>query len=232
MKTNKFWTAVSKVLAVVTIALIVVLILVPGASAASKYKVLYRFTGGTDGRSPDANVVFDSAGNLYSTTYGGGANGSGTVFELTPNSDGSWTEMVLYSFTGGADGGGAYAPLIFDAGGSLYSTTYYGGANGYGVVFELTPSSGGNWTETVIYSFQGGTDGARPVSGLIFDAAGNLYGMTDHGGKPGCNWYGGSGCGTVFELKPNLDGSWTESVLYAFAGGKDGGYPRHGTLTF
>ena len=226
MKGNKnpFWTAVSKALAVTTVTLIIALILAPGAWAASKYKVLYKFTGGADGSQPYAGLIFDTSGNLYSTTPQGGASGNGNVFKLTKNSDGSWTESVLYSFAGGTDGATPYAAVTFDASGNLYGTTYTGGASSAGTVFELVPSSGGTWTESVLYSFTGGSDGANPYAGLIFDAAGNLYGTT---------WYGGaSGDGVVYKLTPNSDGTWTETVLYTFTGGKDGGNPYLGNLTF
>jgi uncharacterized repeat protein (TIGR03803 family) len=232
MQNNRFWAAVSRVLEVMTVTLIAALILAPGALAAAKYKVLYRFTGGADGGFLDAGVILDSSGNLYGTAYIGGAYGNGAVFELTPNSDGSWTETVLYSFMGGTDGSNPLATLIADAAGNLYSTTDWGGAYGLGTVFMLTPNSDGSWTETVLYSFAGGTDGSLPVAGLIFDAAGNFYGTTNHGGRGGCHYLSGSGCGTVFKLTHNSDGTWTESVLYAFAGGKDGGVPDHSNLVF
>ncbi len=233
MKARKLvWAAVSKALAVTTVTLIMALILAPGAWAAGKYKILYNFSGGSDGGYLDAGLIFDSSGNLYGTAYIGGAYGNGVVFELTPNSDGNWTETVIYSFTGGADGGNPSASLIFDAVGNLYSTANLGGAYGYGTVFMLSPNSGGTWTETVLYSFAGGTDGAFPIAGLIFDAAGNLYGTTNKGGKGNCPDYTYRGCGTVFELTPNSGGGWAESALYAFAGGKDGGYPDHANLVF
>src|SRR5215468_7698755 len=171
MKSNQLLAAAGKLLAVVAVALIVVLVLAPGASAARKYKVLYSFSGGADGGQPGAGLIFDGAGNLYSTTSQGGTYGNGVVFELIHNSDGSWTEGVLYSFTGGSDGGTPYSALTFDTKGNLYGTTSVGGTYGYGTVFQLTPSGGG-WTETVIYSFTGGSDGANPWYGVIFDAAG------------------------------------------------------------
>ncbi len=223
MKHNQFWTVVSKFLAVIAVTLIMALILAPGASAAGTYKILHRFTGGADGEDVPSGLIFDTAGNLYGTTFYGGSGGNGTVFELTPNSDGSWTESVLYNFTGGTDGGNPFAGVIFDQAGNLYGTTYHGGA-GYGTVFELTPNQDGGWTENVLYSFTGGSDGNEPVGGVIFDAVGNLHGTT--------TWGGAAGLGTVFELTPNSDGSWTESVLHSFKGGKDGSYPDRGSLVF
>src|ERR1019366_1435325 len=116
----------------------------------------------------------------------------GTVFELTPGADGSWTEKVLYSFGNYPDGSEPSAGLVFDAAGNLYGTTSLGGTYAYGTVFELTPTIGGSWIETVLYSFGGGTDGDGPLAGLIFDAAGNLYGTTYSGGSF-------ASYGTVFE---------------------------------
>jgi uncharacterized repeat protein (TIGR03803 family) len=231
MKSNQFWVAASNLLAAATAMLIMVLLLTPGASAASKFKTLYTFTGGADGGAPWDTLIFDQAGNLYGTT--GGAEQSpgptpGNVFKLTPNGDGTWTESVLYSFTGGADGGSPMGSLVFDQTGNLYGTTQWGGSSncqyGCGVVFKLTPNQGGSWTESVLYSFTGGNDGSQSWASLIFDATGNLYGTTASGGNPSCNQLF-SGCGTVFKLAPNADGSWTESVLYRFAGGRDGSTP-------
>jgi uncharacterized repeat protein (TIGR03803 family) len=173
-------------------------------------------TGCTDGVGPFSRLTSDGAGNLYGTTRNGGPGGwpgDGTVFELSPNGSGGWNETVLYSFTGGADGGSPYSYVVFDSVGNLYGTTASGGANGCknfgdgcGVVFELSPV-GTSWTETVLYSFAGGTDGADPIAGLILGPAGNLYGTTSGG-------FGGSdGSGTVFELSPSGSG-WTERVIY------------------
>jgi uncharacterized repeat protein (TIGR03803 family) len=195
--------------------------LAPNSHGSWTESVLHSFTG-ADGSSPYAAVVCDTIGNLYGTTYFGGADGAGTVFKLVPNSDGSWTESVLYSFTGGTDGGRPTAGVTFDAAGNLYGTTPQGGnlsacnLAGCGVVFKLTPNQEGSWTESVLYTFTGGTDGSVPFGTLIFDALGSLYSTTS---------VGGAGNGTVFKLHPNSDGSWSESVLYSFTAGKDGAYP-------
>jgi uncharacterized repeat protein (TIGR03803 family) len=201
----------------------------------SQYKVLWSFTGyPNDGEFPVANLIMDKSGNLYGTTKGGGSYGYGTVFKLSPNQDGTWTEAILYSFCTQninnrcQDGGSPQAGLGFDAQGNLYGTTVYGGtvlcfqdSEGCGTVFELSPQ-GGSWTETVLYSFctnKGNNvclDGNLPLSQLTLDSSGNLYGTTEYGGT------GTSAAGTVFELSPNGNG-WIESVLYTFCSG--GGYP-------
>jgi len=222
MKRNQLWAAVSKSLAVVTVMLIMASILAPGAWAAGKYKLLTQFNG-TNGADPqDALFVFDAIGNLYGTTPVGGVSGNGTVFELSPNSDGSWTETVLYSFTGGSDGLQPYAGVIFDTVGNLYGTTAWGGDYGKGTVFKLTPNSDGAWTESVIHSFMG-HDGHEPIGGVIFDATGNLYGTTSTGGT--------SGNGVVYELTPNSDGTWSDNTLYSFTV-KDGSEPNRISLIF
>jgi len=187
-------------------------------------KILYSFSGVTGGDPYDIGyLATDASGNLYGTTYGGGANGYGTVFELV-NSSGSYTERVLYSFTNsGGDGAYPYAGLVIDASGNLYGTTTAGGASGVGTVFELVSSSG-SYSEKVLYSFSGlsGGDGASPIGGLIMDASGNLYGTTAGGGA--------IGYGTVFELV-NFSGSYSEKVLHSFAySGGDGLYPYAGLI--
>jgi uncharacterized repeat protein (TIGR03803 family) len=180
-------------------------------------KVLYSFKGGQDGSQPDAGLVSDSAGNLYGTTYAGGANNNGTVFELTQDSRGQWSESLLHTFTGGSDGGGPLGSLIFDASGNLYGTTQGGGGSGlYGTVFELTKGSNGQWTESVLHDFTL-ADGIFPGANLTFDAAGNLYGTAANGGRS-CE------CGTAFELSP-AGGTWNFQVLHKFAGGADGAGP-------
>jgi uncharacterized repeat protein (TIGR03803 family) len=178
------------------------------ANAGTVYKVspagvqtmLYSFTGGADGDSPNG-VTRDSAGNLYgATTYGGlssGLNGSGVVFKL----DAAGKETVLYSFTGGADGGNPNSGLILDSAGNLYGTTAFGGLEpGNGVVYKVDPAG----HETVLYSFQGSPDGYDPTTGVIRDPAGNLYGTTLYGGT--------ADCGTIYKI----DTSDKETILYQF----------------
>ncbi len=193
-------------------------------------KILHSF-GYPDGAYPGGGVIFDAAGNLYGTTLSGGPQSNGTVFELSPRQGGGWTEKVLYSFAEGTQGATPFVgSLIFDAAGNLYGTTSWGGIHlqecggiGCGTAFELSPKGDGSWTEKVLHSFNlNGVDGAVPAIGMIFDAAGNLYGTTLYGGVhlQDC---GGAGCGTVFELSPRQDGSWTEKVLHSFdLNGTDG----------
>jgi uncharacterized repeat protein (TIGR03803 family) len=169
----------------------------PKLGGGWREKVLHRFDTGNDGGYPIARLIFDTAGNLYSTTIGGGAYGGGTVFELTPKTGGGWKETVLHNFANkGKGGNGAAAPLIFDAAGNLYSTTVQGGAvrSFNGTVFELTPNGSGGWTEIVLYAFRGGNDGSEPYAGLVRDRSGNLYGTTVYGGA--------NDGGTLFEVTP------------------------------
>jgi uncharacterized repeat protein (TIGR03803 family) len=181
--------------------------------------VLYSFCSQancSDGANPQAGVVFDSTGNLYGTTEVGGlaSNAYGTVFKLSLSESG-WIESVIYDFAGGSEGDGASpeSGLTFDAAGNLYGTTMGGGETGNGTVFELSPVGSG-WVESVLYTFKSLHDGIVPVAGVILDFEGNLYGTTT---------YGGAGhAGTVFELAPNGDGVWTETILHDFGGGNDG----------
>jgi uncharacterized repeat protein (TIGR03803 family) len=166
--------------------------------SASTETVLYHFTGGIDGGTPYAGLVFDQAGNLYGTTTTGGAYARGTVYELTP-SEGGWTQTVLYSFTGGQDGASPYGGVIFDPVGNLWGTTYQGGdpGCGCGTVFELSPSESG-WIFNLVHAFTGVSDGAYPTAGLVY-GAGSLFGTTKYGGlsKGLCEFFG---CGTIFSV--------------------------------
>jgi len=179
---------------------------------AGNLTVLHTF-GGSDGAQPDSVLRFDKAGNLYGTTYSGGNSnvcqgGCGTVFKLTPNSDGTWMESVLHSFcSAGECADGWYpgrGPLTINATGNLYGTTLLGGASacgggyGCGVVYELDPSG----QETVLYSFTGGKDGGYPPPGVAMDKAGNLYGVAARFADTRCKDGDGQGCGVVFKLTP------------------------------
>jgi uncharacterized repeat protein (TIGR03803 family) len=158
-------------------------------------QMIYQFTDGISGQLP-TGLLEDAAGNLYGTTFTGGAGGCGTAFKLTP-SNGSWSFSILYSFYGGAGACGPSAGLVMDAAGSLYGTTSRTGAYGEGVVFKLTPSGDG-WTYTSLHDFTGGSDGYSPGA-LVLDANGNIYGDTAFGAGGFCN---GFGCGAVWEITP------------------------------
>jgi uncharacterized repeat protein (TIGR03803 family) len=174
--------------------------------------VINVFSGGADGGTPNYGaLIFDQAGNMYGTTSLGGS-GNGVVYEMV-GSGANWTEQAIYAFAGSPDGATPYSGVIFDNAGNLYGTTTAGGASGNGAVYELSPSGSG-WTEQVLYSFTGGSDGSYPTAGLIFDASGNLYGATNVGGT--------GGGGTAFELSPS-GGGWTYSLLYSFTGGANCG---------
>jgi uncharacterized repeat protein (TIGR03803 family) len=201
------------------IALLTIILLcqvLTGMSWSSEYKVLHKFKGAGDGRHPFADLILDGSGNLYGTTSEGGSFQGGTIFKLTSNPDGTWTEDLLYQFTGGADGSYPYGGLIFDSAGNLYGAARSSGVNGCGTIFQLTPNPDGSWTYSVLHNFSC-WDGGFPLSNLIFDASGNLYGTTYGGGN--------ADYGTVFKLSRNQDGSWTESVLYNFGLQPDGQHP-------
>jgi uncharacterized repeat protein (TIGR03803 family) len=192
----------------------------PCASAAEKYKTLHKFWGRSDGHQIYGDVTFDKAGNLYGTTAAGGTFNRGTVFQLTPNSDGSWAETLLHSFNSdGKDGNNPLSGIAVDSAGNLYGLTESGGVYDEGTVFEVSPNGDGTWSESVLYSFYAGL----PQGDLIFDSAGNLFGTTTNGGL----YYKGS----VFELSPNGDGTWSETDLHSFnQDGKDGYNPEAGVI--
>lgn len=199
---------------------------------------LYTFQGGADdGEFPARPLTIGPNGTLYGTTLGGGlgsctfdsATGCGIVFNATPTATFPrtpfvpWLGHVLYRFPGASNGGVPFSSPVFDPSGNIYGTTAYDGASGNGTVFKLT-NSGGTWTESVVYSFAGGNDGADPSDGLTPDTAGNYYGTTAlGGGSAACT----GGCGTVFELSPNGSG-WSERVIYRFQGANDGMLPNAG----
>ena len=179
---------------------------------------LHSFAGGADGAVPNGAMVEGKDGALYGTTTAGGTSGQGTVFRLKGKK-----ETVLYSFAGGTDGADPQAGLVMDAKGNLYGTTTAGGSAGNGTVFELVAPTTrkGQWTETVLHSFGTGSDGAAPIGGVIFDAAGNLYGTTSLGGA--------YGYGTVFQLAAGT--GWTENTLHSFQNANDGGTPYAGLIS-
>jgi uncharacterized repeat protein (TIGR03803 family) len=173
--------------------------------------VLYRFTGGSDGGNPMGTLIADGAGNLYGTTYTGGAKKKGVVFMLAP--DGS--ETVLHSFGSGKDGARPEAGLVADGQGNFFGTTFTGGSADAGAVFKLAADG----TETVLHSFGGEGDGIGPAGELLADGQGDFYGTTQFGGA--ADRHCQIGCGMIFKIGP--DGR--EYVLYRFAGGQDGREP-------
>jgi uncharacterized repeat protein (TIGR03803 family) len=155
-----------------------------------------------DGCDPQGGLIFDPLGNLYGTTWGGGASNYGTVFDLSPSGGGNWTENILYNFINAGDGEYPIGALSPDTAGNYYGTA--------GTIFELAPVEGGGWSFTTLYENIGA------YGNLVFDGLGNLYGTS----SPGAYGYG-----DVFELSPNSGGGWTETVLYSFTGTTDGNNP-------
>jgi len=201
------------------------------ANQQGSLTVLHTFTG-EDGAIPVAGLTADVAGNLYGTTQIGGTFGFGTVFQLARTSNGKLRYTVLYDFTGGADGGNPLGSLVFDAQGNGYGTASSGGASGVGVVYKLSRPTlfGAQAVETVLYSFQGGSDGELPFGNVVFDAAGNLYGTTSRGGANHVGCFQ-SGCGTIYELSPTANGPWQETILHAFTDNfGEGAEPRAGLV--
>ena len=217
--------------------------------------VLHVFTGNSngDGDTPAGGLIIDSLGNLYGTTaYGGTGDcillgtkvGCGTVYEMTPpqTKGGKWTEAVLYSFPTAKQGYLPNGDLVLDTAGNLYGATMFGGGHGTtcdefyqycGAVFELSPpkKKGGKWTEKVLHGFKGGTDGANPNGGLVFDIKGAIYGTTFAGGNENCKSDTSVGCGTAFELRPPTSNGalWKEIVIHHFKRDtSDGGNPMAG----
>jgi uncharacterized repeat protein (TIGR03803 family) len=192
-----------------------------GPRGGWNFRVIHTFTGGADGGSGSAGRMIVHNGYLFGAATTGGAHGSGVVFKLTPREVGEWDFRTIYSFQGQPDGSFPYGALLFDRSGNIYGTTYYGGTNNIGAVYELSPRPVGEWEERLLYSFQGGTDGNSPISNLIFDNAGNLYGTTSEGGL---------GSGTIFQLSPIGGGQWTETVVHLFQGPPDGAFPYNGMV--
>ncbi len=195
----------------------------PDGSGGWKFRVIHTFTGGADGGGGSAGrLLIDAAGNLYGVCTVGGVNGFGTVFKIS-SSQGAWSLTTLYAFQDSPDGALPYGSVVFDKLGNLYGTTYYAGVNDLGTVYKLTHSNGA-WTESVLYSFKGGTDGASPISSLVADSAGNFYGTTSDGGASNCS------CGVIFKMSRGSTGKWTESVVYRFPGKPSPGFAYNGMI--
>ena len=195
----------------------------PNEDGGWNFRVIHTFTGGTDGGGGSAGrLVFDADGNLYGVCTVGGLHGFGTVYTMFRSED-RWQFHTLYAFKDSPDGALPYGSVTIDNSGNLYGTTYYAGANDLGIVYELSPNNG-RWIERVLYSFKGGTDGASPISNLVADAAGNLYGTTSDGGAASCI------CGVIFKMTPSASGHWTESVAYRFPGTPKPGFAYNGMI--
>jgi uncharacterized repeat protein (TIGR03803 family) len=187
------------------------------ASSGWSEKVVFTFTGGNDGSAPyGGQLTLDASGNLYGMAYNG-AHDFGLVFKLVKGSNGTFTEKILHTFSGGTDGSaGAAAPLTVTASGNVFGVSQWN-------LFELIPNANGTWTEKILHAFNGGTDGAYPQSGLTMDASGRLYGTTDLGGVHH---------GTVYQVTQGSNGAWTEKVLHKFtATAGDGLSPNFETLS-
>jgi len=196
-------------------------------------QIVYAFGGqALDGAYPQASLVFDGQGNLYSTTYsGGGETGisAGTIFELSPDGSGGWKETILYNFPYFGAGGFPAAGVVLDRTGNLYGTTLGGGGfcpeDYCGTVYELARMNN-SWSERTLYQFKGYPDALWPYAGVILDRQGNLYGTTPPGGQVCAD----PGCGTVYELA-RAGGTWSESIIHSFDG-SDGQGPAFGNLVF
>jgi uncharacterized repeat protein (TIGR03803 family) len=192
-------------------------------SSTGIYTVLHQFIANTtDGFFPTSSLLRDSLGNLYGTTeYGGNyscTRGCGVVFKVTA----SGVEKIMHTFAGAPnDGANPYAGLIRDHAGNFYGTTVIGGPTNLGTVFKIDTTG----KETVLYSFQGITDGANPQGSLLIDATGNLYGTTSAGGTMNATFCP-SGCGTVFKL----DASGNETIIHSSEGFPDGTTPVTGMI--
>jgi uncharacterized repeat protein (TIGR03803 family) len=233
-KNSKPFAAVRKALALVA------LMLPLAAHAGTPTEIVlhtYADTFTNENGGPISGPVIDASGNLYGTTYGVGSCsvGCGSVFKLNLLTDGRYFYQTLYNFRGGArDGENPYGAPILDSAGNIYGTTTTGGFAG--VVYKLSPLGNGKYKETVIHNFaeHDSNDGQQPYSTLAFDKAGSLYGTTNQGGGGFGGTFCLNGCGTVFKLAPNADGTWTESVIHSFpgtAGNTDGQNP-HGGVVF
>jgi uncharacterized repeat protein (TIGR03803 family) len=196
---------------ITTVLLGAILITAPSLVQARDFKVLHQFTGGADGAYPVAGLIQDAAGNLYGTTEGGNGTGYGTVFQIHTSGQGS----VVYTFGAEPDGTYPVSSLIRDTAGNLIGTTSGGGVFGAGSVFKIDRMG----HESLLYSFDGGLEGAYPRGGLVRDVLGNLYGTTETGGS-------GASFGTVFRL----DTKGVLTVLHRFVGGVEGEYPKAGLV--
>jgi uncharacterized repeat protein (TIGR03803 family) len=229
------WMAVVAAVAVLVAGVWVFRATRPATAAVEQ--VLYSFTGRDgDGAHAAAAVARGENGHLYGTNSHGGRFGKGAIYELRPTGpagvghEAQWTEIVIYSFTGGSDGNDPFAMLTAGEHGELYGVTQRGGSFGKGTVFQLAPGASGAWIQRVVHQFAGRPDGINPRPDLILGKNGALYGTTADGGLPG----GDEGFGTVFELAPpsTPGGEWKEQVLYRFTGANGDGANPFGNVVW
>src|SRR5579862_2028898 len=220
------------------------------STTVARQTLLHFFKGPPDGTLPNVGrLVFDRAGNLYGATNTGGSGtckfrnfvtGCGVIFELRRAPNGRWRERVIYTFKNVADGAGPYSTLTIDHAGDIFGVTMAGGNRGCvplfwvyrgcGTAFELA-RSGGTWRKRILHTFSGGIDGGNPVTQLVLDKAGNLFGTAYCGGAYYSCVQEGAGAGVFFELSSNQHGRWTERELHFFGEDKgDGAFPL-GDLT-
>jgi uncharacterized repeat protein (TIGR03803 family) len=190
--------------------------LLPSSGGVWTENTIFSFTCSTSGSAPQTLTFDPATGSLYGTATNGGANSSGTIFELTPVVGGGWSFNLIYSFLNNDnDGQVPSGVLTLDSSGNLYGTTVYGGSYNAGTVFKITNGADG-WNESILYNFTGGFNGGAPIAGVIFDRLGNLYGTSYYNG--------GDDVGNVFKLTPTK-GEWIIHVIHTFTGGPDGGQP-------
>ena len=213
----------------------VAMVMAAPLAQSQTFQVLHAFTGGGDDATPVAGLTVAAPGKLYGTTSGKAIGSNGLVFQLTSAGTG-WTLNPLNDF--GRSGSGpseSYSKLTIGPDGALYGTTYSGGVSEAGTVFRLQPppractSFSCHWTLTILHAFNY-EDGAGPLGAIVFDRAGNLYGVTSTGGGSCADF--SSGCGVVYELSPG-GGGWTETVIlnFNFDNGCDGAIPNGGLLS-
>jgi hypothetical protein len=214
--------------------------LAPNGSGGFTYSVVHFFDNGAGGGRPFAGALVDGAGNLFVTTIQGGnlsfcnTQGCGTLVQLAPSGTGYRTR-VLHTFTGGADGSFPLAQPSLDSAGNIYAPALAGGhmagicrsVNGCGVIFKMSPTTSGGYRPGIAYTFTGGSDGYAPASNLVMDSSGKLYGAAAGNATGVQQNCAGGGCGFIYKLTPGSGGTWTESVVYDFTGGTDGGLPYY-----
>ena len=201
----------------------------PAPLSAQAFKILHAFGGPGDGGGAIGGLVMDASGNLYGETEAGGVIsgfqvcfplGCGTVYRLSPNSDGTWSETVLHSFTITDGIGGSFSAPILDARGNLFGTAQHSIPGG-GTVFEMTPTANGSWNFSVLHTFNPVGNGYAPYGVVLHN--GSLFGTTTEGG-------GGDNQGVLFQMTQALPNRWSENTLYVFSSDGGGDYNPNGVI--